>query len=130
MIPVVHPDKWIDKTQIFSIDAQTQATNNSNADSNPTFDKPLELETHKLGNERDLFKNEVVLDNITGDTALVSQQVINKEEVLRDSVNTLQIPKESSVEMKIKTRMKNKKRKAKAKLSQSCKINKDIEKPE
>ena len=71
-----------------------------------------------------------MLDNITGDTALVSQQVINKEEVLRDSVNTLQIQKESSVEMKIKTRMKNKKRKAKAKLSQSCKINKDIEKPE
>ena len=43
MIPVIHSDKLIDKTQIFSIDASTQATNNSNADSNFTYEKPLEL---------------------------------------------------------------------------------------
>jgi len=103
MIPFIHPDKLFDKNQIFSIDVSTQATNNSNADSKPTYDKPLELGTLELGNERDLFKNEVVIGNITGDTALVSQQVINKDEILRDSVNTLHLSKESSVEMKIKT---------------------------
>ena len=102
MIPIIHPDEWISHT----------------------------LNTTCLDLDHDLIKSELVLGNITGDTALLSQQVINKEEVLRDSVNTLHLPKESSVEMKIKTRMKNKKRKAKAQLSQSCKINKDIEKPE
>jgi len=88
----------------------------------------------RLGHEHDLFKNEVVLGNITGDTALLSQQVINKEEVLRDSVDTLHLPKESSVELKVTNKKKNKKRKSKVQLNlldelKSCKRNKDVEKP-
>ena len=48
-----------------------------------------------LGLEHDLFKNESVLNNATGDTALVSQHVINKEEILRDSINVLNLLNES-----------------------------------
>ena len=113
-IPIIYPDESIDKTQIFSIDA---SMNNSNDDINKSNSCPdFRLQTDYLI-QHDLFKNEVVLGNITVDTALVSQHVINKEEVLRDSVNTLHLSKKSSVEMKIKTRMKNKKRKSKAQLS-------------
>ena len=71
MIPIIHPDEWISHT----------------------------LNTTCLDLDHDLIKSELVLGNITGDTALLSQQVINKEEVLRDSVNTLHLPKESSVEI-------------------------------
>jgi len=85
-IPIIYPDKSIDKTQIFSIDA---STNNSNYDINKSNSFPdFRSQTDYLI-QHDLFKNEVVLSNITGDTALVSQHVINKEEVLCDSVNTL-----------------------------------------
>ena len=36
MIPVIHPDEWIDKNQIFLIDVSSQTSNNINADSNST----------------------------------------------------------------------------------------------
>ena len=36
-IPIIHPDEWIDKTQIFSIDA---CTNNSNDGSNKSNSCP------------------------------------------------------------------------------------------
>ena len=118
--------------------ASTQATNNSFADisfqstscrneSVVTMQSQTDNPTC-LGLEHDLLKNELVLGNITGDTALVSQQVINKEEVLRDSVDAVHLPNES-IELKIGKSKNNKKRKPKIQSIQSCKRNKDIVKP-
>jgi len=124
-IPIIYPDESIDKTQIFSIDA---STNNSNDDINKSNSFPdFRSQTDYLI-QHDLFKNEVVLSNITGDTALVSQHVINKEEVLRDSVNTLHLSNES-IELKTGKSKNKKKRKQKIQSNQSCKRNKDIVKP-
>lgn len=69
-----------------------------------------------------------MLGNITVDTALVSQHVINKKEVLRDSVNTLHLSNES-IELKTGKSKNKKKRKQKIQSNQSCKRNKDIVKP-
>ena len=124
-IPIIYPDESIDKTQIFSIDA---STNNSNDDINKSNSCPdFRSQTDYLI-QHDLFKNEVVLGNITVDTALVSQHVINKKEVLRDSVNTLHLSNES-IELKTGKSKNKKKRKQKIQSNQSCKRNKDIVKP-
>jgi len=124
-IPIIYPDESIDKTQIFSIDA---STNNSNDDINKSNSCPdFRSQTDYLIQD-DIFKNEVVHSNITGDTALVSQHVINKEEVLRDSVNTLHLSNES-IELKTGKSKNKKKRKQKIQSNQSCKRNKDIVKP-
>ena len=102
--------------------------NNSNDDIDKSNSCPdFRLQTDYLI-QHDLFKNEVVLGNITVDTALVSQHVINKEEVLRDSVNTLHLSNES-IELKTGKSKNKKKRKQKIQSNQSCKRNKDIVKP-
>ena len=49
-IPIIHPDEWIDKTQIFSIDA---CTNNSNDGSNNTF---REINDYSATKEQGLSK--------------------------------------------------------------------------
>jgi len=124
-IPIIYPDRSIDKTQIFSFDA---SMNNSNDDINKSNSCPdFRSQTDYLI-QHDLFKNEVVLGNITVDTALVSQHVINKKEVFRDSVNTLHLSNES-IELKTGKSKNKKKRKQKIQSNQSCKINKDIVKP-